>query len=253
LAARRTEGGFEVLTRQTLPGGSVGAVAPIAAGFALPAVQAARQAAGRSQSMNNLKQIGLALHIYHDAHRAFPAAFNVDGQGRPLLSWRVHILPYIDQEELYKQFRLDEPWDSPHNRQLVARMPATYRAPGSRSEPGTTVYLGISGSSGVFAPPKPNAGNETFPLGIGLAEILDGTANTIAAVEASDARAVVWTKPEDYEPDPDDPLNGLVGLRPGGFTALLCDGSVRFMNADSGREAAKKMYTKAGGEAVLQP
>ena len=74
--------------------------------------------------MNNLKQIGLAMHNYHDARGRLPAAYTVDKDGKPLLSWRVLILPYTEEAALYKEFHLDEPWDSEHNKNLIARMPA---------------------------------------------------------------------------------------------------------------------------------
>ena len=111
-AVRRTEAGIELTSRQTIPGGSIGATAPVAVGLLLPAVQSARGAARRSVSMNNLKQITLAMHGYHDVHKTFPPAYTTDAAGKPLLSWRVHILPYIERQDLYEQFHLDEPWDS---------------------------------------------------------------------------------------------------------------------------------------------
>ena len=89
----------------------------------------------------NLHQIGLALHTYHDVHGSFPAQANYDSQGKPLLSWRVHILPYLGEETLYKEFHLQESWDSEHNRSLLARMPAFYRCPSlPRSLKNKTTY-----------------------------------------------------------------------------------------------------------------
>ena len=92
--------------------------------------------AARTQCVNNLKQIGLAMHNYHATHKTFPPAFTVDKDGKPLLSWRVLILPYLEQDALYKEFHLDEPWDSPHNRTLIERMPPTYRCPMMSSKRG---------------------------------------------------------------------------------------------------------------------
>jgi len=86
-------------------------------------ISRARDAARRTQSINNLKQIALALHCYHDVHKTFPAASYPDEHGRPRLSWRVAILPYVQQIGLYRQFHLDEPWDSQHNKRLIERMP----------------------------------------------------------------------------------------------------------------------------------
>ena len=92
-AAQKTKDGFEFVSHGTLPGASVGASAPVLVALLLPAVQAAREAARRTQSTNNMKQIGLAMHNYHDTFRGFPPAYSVDKDGKPLLSWRVHICP----------------------------------------------------------------------------------------------------------------------------------------------------------------
>ena len=94
----------------------------------------ARQAAIRSQCVNNEKQIGLAIHNYISVHESFPPAYTTDKAGKPLLSWRVLILPYIEQDALYKEFHLDEAWDSPHNKALIARMPAPYRCPSENDD-----------------------------------------------------------------------------------------------------------------------
>jgi len=92
----------------------------------LPAVESAREAARRAQCTNNLKQIALAMHEYHDMNNTFPAPAIADKQGKPLLSWRVAILPYLDQKPLYSKFKLDEPWDGPNNKALLKEMPSTY-------------------------------------------------------------------------------------------------------------------------------
>src|SRR5207302_1956982 len=100
------------------------------AALLLPAVQKVRMAAGRTRSANNLKQMALATINYADAFGRAPAAAICDKNGKPLLSWRVAILPFIEQDNLYKQFHLDEPWDSDHNKKLLARMPNVYALPG---------------------------------------------------------------------------------------------------------------------------
>ena len=80
----------------------------------LPAVSAARECRSKNAAgANNLKQIGLAMHNFHDSYGGFPAAYSTDKNGKPLLSWRVHILPFVEGQALYRQFKLDEPWDSP--------------------------------------------------------------------------------------------------------------------------------------------
>ena len=222
---KRTTDGIETESRQTFPTLNVGTTAPVAVALLLPAVQASRTAARRMQSMNNLKQQMLALHNFHDTFTVFPPAYSADKEKKPLLSWRVHILPFIEQSQLYEQFKLDEPWDSPHNIKLADKMPAVYRSPVSSAAPNMTTYLAVGGDHGVFT--KPNSGRGLG--GLGLASVTDGTSNTIGIVEASDAKAVIWTKPEEFVPEEKDPLKGLAGPFPGGFLAALCDGSVRFV------------------------
>ena len=95
-----------------------------------PALIASREAAQRSVRLNHFKQFALAMFMYNDVKQSFPAAASYDANGKPLLSWRVLILPYIEQQELYNQFHLDEPWDSEHNRTLIAKMPADLRRSG---------------------------------------------------------------------------------------------------------------------------
>ncbi len=104
------------------------AAAPTLIALLLPAVQQAREAARRTQADNHLKQIGLAMHNFHDVNNKLPAQANYEGK-KPLLSWRVHLLPYLGEAELYNEFHLDEPWDSPHNKKLIEKMPQVYKNP----------------------------------------------------------------------------------------------------------------------------
>jgi hypothetical protein len=146
----------------------------------LPAVQAAREAARRAQCSNNLKQIGLAMHNYASTEDHFPAAAITDKQGKPLLSWRVAILPYIEQQELYNQFHLDEPWDSPHNSALLPRRPATYACPSFAElskDPTLTTYQALVGPGTAFENPN----------GPTVVDIPDGLASTLFVVEALNA------------------------------------------------------------------
>ncbi len=240
---RRTAAGIEWTTQQTLPGFNIGASAPVAVALLLPAVQSARQAARRAQSANNLKQIALAMHNYHDTYKNFPAAYSVGKDGKPLLSWRVHILPFIEQNELYKQFHLDEPWDSEHNKTLIAKMPMVYRSPAVPLEPGKTTYLTVRGERTIFPGGKP----------MGMQHITDGTSNTIMTVEANPQRAVIWTRPDDFEPDPQDPMKGLLGVWPGGFLVGMADGSVQFLPQTMDRKALGFLFDRADGNAVTIP
>lgn len=245
---RRTAAGIETQSRQTLPMPNVGASAPVAVALLLPAVQAAREAARRMQSSNNLKQIALAMHNHADTFRNLPPAYSTDKDGKPLLSWRVHILPFIEQQVLYDQFHLDEPWDSEHNRKLIDKMPEVYRSPNSAAAPGKTVYLAISGKEGIFAPPAKASDGRTG--GVRFADVRDGTSNTIAVVEANDESAVEWTKPVDITPDAMNPLKGIVGMRPGIFMAAFTDGSVRAISDQIPPKTVMNLFQRNDGNPI---
>ncbi len=242
----RTPNGWFMESHYVVSTGNMGAAAPAVIGVGvallLPAVQQAREAARRSQGKNNLKQIGLAMHNYHDVHKAFPASGSVDTKNKKLLSWRVHVLPYIDGDALYKQFHLDEPWDSEHNKQFIKQMPGVFASPNHENlaKEGKTVYLLPTGEGAAFE------GNE----GRGIREFTDGTSNTIMAVEAHSDAAVIWTKPDDLSLDFKNLLKGLAGARTGGFHALFADGSVRFISENINQDILKALFTRGGGEAI---
>jgi hypothetical protein len=217
------------------------AVIGILVALLLPAVQAAREAARRNQSMNNMKQIMIAFQNYHDTKRALPAHANYSPDGKPLLSWRVHILPFVEEMTLYSQFKLDEPWDSPHNRALVARMPQVYQNPNLPLEPGKTNYLAVVGEECIM---------DGTDKGKGLQEITDGTSKTIMLVEAAPDQAVEWTKPDDWEFDANNPTAGLGGIRPGGWLAGFADASVQFISDQVDTEMLKGMFTRGGREVI---
>lgn len=216
--------------------------AGVLVGLMLPAVQAAREASRRMSAANNLKQIGLAFHNYHDAYRRLPPRAITDDAGRPLLSWRVALLPFLDQQGLYEQFRLDEPWDSPHNRPLADLIPPVYLDP-SIPDPGNTT---------VFTSP---AGPGTMLGEVGetrsFRDILDGLSNTLLVVEASRDRSVVWSKPDDVEFDGPDPIAAAGDVHPGGFHGLMGDASVRFITETVDRDMFRALLTASGGERIM--
>ena len=191
--------------------------------------------------MNNLKQLALAMHNYHDVNQSFPPAVRAK-DGKPLLSWRVLVLPYLDQEKLFRQFHLDEPWDSPHNKQLIGRMPAVLRSPFSKlpADGSRTVYLTPRGADTAFP------GQE----GVKLRDITDGTSNTILTVEVDDEHAVTWTKPDDWDFDPDQPTRGLRLADDAGYFVGFCDGSVQLLGKNIKPATLKHMFTRAGGEVI---
>lgn len=206
-------------------------------------VQAVRVAARRAQSMNNLKQIGLAMHNYHDTYKRLPPAASYDSKGQPLLSWRVHLLPFLETEELYKQFHLNEPWDSEHNRKLIEKMPEFFRSPFAKPQPGRTTYLVPVGNETAFH------GRE----GAEFREVTDGLSNTIMTLEVDFHHAVIWTKPDDLPFDPKQPERGLGGPYPGGFLAGICDGSVMFIKLPRDADKLRAVFTRDGGEVVEWP
>jgi len=198
------------------------------------------EAARKAQSANNLKWMGLAIHNYYDTYKRLPPTYSTGKDGKPLLSWRVLVLPYVEQQSLYEQFRLDEPWDSEHNKELIAKMPAAFRSPNSKAESGKTNYLGVSGPQGIFP------GQEQ----IGFRDVTDGTSMTIMIVEACDKSAVIWTKPDDFVPDTKDPKKGLLGLWKGGFHVGFTDGSVRFLKEAIDDETLQALFTRNGHERI---
>jgi hypothetical protein len=214
--------------------------------------------AERARSMNNLKQLGLALHNYHDVHGSFPTNI-LDKDGKPLLSWRVAVLPYIEEQPLYQQFHLDEPWDSEHNKKLIGRMPKTYRSPRQSSKlTDKTTYLAPFGEGLIWDEPKrvettqPGGRKVVSWKGTEIKDVFDGTSNTILLVEADDDRAAIWTKPDDYAVDPQNPAKGLLKHYPEGTLVLLADGSVRIMSKKMKPEGLYTYFTRAGGEVPPQ-
>ncbi len=205
---------------------------------------------GQVQSVNNLKQIGLALHGFHDANKSFPnhALLRPD-TGQPLLSWRVTILPYVDEGPLYNEIRHDEPWDSPHNRQFWDKMPKVYLLPGAKPGP-LTHYQVFHGDESAF--PKSRRGLPNFAKGLGdtrVANITDGMSNTIFVVEA--AEAVNWMKPDDipFQLGQKDLINR-VGNHwgDGAFHACMGDGAVRRVRRTLTAQTLEALVTRAGGE-----
>jgi hypothetical protein len=202
-----------------------------------------RPDADTQQMAQRLKQLGLAMHNYLSAYSYFPTAVSFDKEGKKTgLSWRVHLLLFLDEDGLYKQFKLDEPWDSPHNKKLVAKMPAIYRpADPKLAAAGKTRIVGPLGDEVLF--PKSNKK-------VSIAQITDGLSNTIMQVEADDGHAVVWTKPDDLEIDLKKPLSGLAIRPPGAFLVLLADGSVHFLRDTTPTKTVAALFTRNGGEVI---
>jgi prepilin-type processing-associated H-X9-DG protein len=209
----------------------------------LPAVRSSREAARRAQCTNNLKQIGLALQNYESAYGCLPPAAITDTDGRPLLSWRVLILPFMDPSVLYLEFHLDEPWDSPHNLALLERRPFVFTCASDMAlKPGMTGFQAVIGPGTAFSDNfKP------VPLG----DFRDGVGQTLLVGEST--RNVPWTKPEDLRFDTKLVLLGLGshhGYHNNGFNALFADGSVRFLKSSIDPRVLRALLTRNGSEEI---
>jgi prepilin-type processing-associated H-X9-DG protein len=227
--------------REAIPTISSPAVVAAVIVYSLPAIRAGMDAARRARCVNNLKQIALAMHNYHQSNNRFPRAASLSEHGKPLLSWRVAILPYMGYQELYNKFHLDEPWDSVHNKSLIKEMPPVYLCPdGAKPETFTTPYQVVVGDNTIFEKDKD----------VGFVDVTDGTSNTLLVVEAKNA--VSWTRPDDvtFDPAAAPSLCGAGSAHPGGFNAAMGDGSVRFIKDTIDPKKFRFMITRNQGEVI---
>ena len=204
---------------------------------------------------NNLKQIGLAIHAYHDEYGSFPPAFIPDKEGRPAHSWRVLLLPYMDEQRLYSQYRFDEPWDSPHNSTLANKIPSAYRCPSFTKshwhhDPETehslrmTNYVAISTAGAVFD------GTQTTSI----EEIRDGTDKTLVVAEVR-PHSVHWMQPNDVTPH--ELLSDLLystqdahANHIGGLHVLHADSGVMFLQETTTLRELQEMVSRDGDEPI---
>ena len=218
----------------------------------LPAVQAAREAARREQCNQNLKKIGVAIQGYHQKYGCFPPAFIPDENGKPKHSWRVLILPFLGKEDLYKEYRFDEPWDSPHNMALAGQTPMEYRCPSdSAADRSQTSYAMIVGPHAISDGPTSRR----------IGDIKDAGRATIMVAEAADA-GINWMEPRDlnvkemtfvlHDAQEDSHARGsdIASRHPGTVNVLFCDGTVRAVKIDVDQEVLRAMLTIDGSEAV---
>lgn len=207
-------------------------------------INSVRGAVYRTETMNKLRQIALALVNYESSRQKFPTSAIYTPDGKPGLSWRVAILPMIEEDALYRQFNLNEPWDSPHNKKLIKQMPALFQSPGSDLDSGFTNYLAVKDDSSIITSGR---------RGVGLRDVTDGTSLTIMVVEADDNYAAVWTQPDDYDLDRQQPGYGLGGIWNGTFFAVMGDGSVKRIPASISAADLTGLFTRNGQERVSIP
>jgi hypothetical protein len=178
------------------------------------------------------------MHNYQATHGTLPPAALVSKEGRPLLSWRVLILPYIEEENLYKQFKMDEPWDSPQNIRLLPRMPSLFQPFAGRApEPEKSFFRVFVGKGSAFEGTTGKKVPDDFP---------DGASNTILIVQAEEA--VPWTQPADLDYAPAKPLPRLGGIFPNTFQVALADGQVRSLPISISEGTLRAAITRNGGE-----
>ncbi len=201
---------------------------------------------GKDRESTYFKELALAALSYADSKKSLPVvgSSNFDEQGNPYLSWRVHILPFLGYQNLYERFHLDEPWDSPNNLPLLAEMPDVFRSASDASDTTTTRAQTFTGSDAPFGYRTPG----TDQVGPRIADIVDGSSNTILYVEAAADRAVPWTKPDDLAFDKNDPLAGIDLSEE--IRTVFFDGSQLQLRPDIPASAFSALVTRNGREVV---
>jgi hypothetical protein len=214
---------------------------PCGVALLLPAVQAAREAARRTTSQNNLKQIGLALHNYHDTYGEFPPAVVTDSSGQALYSGRVLLLPFLDQAAMFNAFDKSQSWDSPANTALSHTKVNVFVDPSNSGKGPDGNYAFVTGAGALFESGQP----------VKLMDITDGTSNTLAMIEVQTTGGS-WAAPGEL--DLSQLAGGLPqGNHPGGNIALFGDGSVKFLSQSISPQVLQQLGTRAGGEPVQLP
>ena len=220
-----------------------------------PAIQRPNRGV-RSPCKNNLKQIGLALHNYHDTYKSFPPAFVLGPDGKPWHSWRVLLLPFLEEQPLAEKYRFDEPWNGPNNSKLLDQRPEVFACRGFDSGPFVpktdTTYVAVIGPETAWP----------SPASVGVKDFADGLSDTVFVVEVRDA-GIPWLAPDDLSfEEALLPPRGVKGRRVssihftegdpghGGMNVLLGDGAVRFVNFDIAPEIWRALLTRAGGEVI---
>jgi hypothetical protein len=228
----------------------VGCVILIPLALLFPAIWKIREAAERMTTTNNMMQISLAMQNYHDSYGQLPLAYTLidapPGQRQPSMSWRVALLPYLEEDKLYQQFNPQEPWDGPTNRMLNSQQLRVYQFP--KDPPSNQIYFQVF----VTAPGRFTHAMFNHPTDprnkIKLSDVTDGTANTIMIAEAT--TPVAWMSPQDLPFDPDQPPPPLGSHFKQGAIVGMGDASVRFVPPTMSPVTLKALITRDGGEVV---
>jgi Protein of unknown function (DUF1559) len=198
------------------------------------------------RSRNSLKHLMLAMHEHHDARHRLPAAYSRKEDGTKLLSWRVHLLPFLGEDVLYAQFHLDEPWDSEHNKKLIPKIPTVFISPALGDD---AAKKGLTGFVGPAAPKTIFDGGEAIPF----SKIRDGTSHTVAFIEVDVEHAVIWSQPGDLNVDWKAPLKGLKlwKVETGSvFLTVFCDGKVQAISDKISSADFRRLLQRNDGEAI---
>ncbi len=214
----------------------------------LPATQAAREAARRTQSQNQLKQLGLGAHNFHEAYRGNVSlgtdspSGNAGPNAGALVSWRTELLPFLESVHIYDQYQKEQPWDSPTNRALSTLDVPAFRNPNAGGlSSGQTLYLAIRKGPNV-----PNGLHTMFDVErrSQFSELTDGLSHTIMFVEADHNQAVPWSKTADLELDWNNPMRGIGGVRPHEFITVFGDGSMQRIPNTIDKEVLKNLMIR---------
>jgi hypothetical protein len=195
--------------------------------------------ARKKDRMYRAKMLALAMWNFESTYGSFAPHASYSDDGKPLLSWRVYMLPFLEETELYRRFKLNEPWDSPHNRKLISEMPEVFLSKGlANAQEGKTGFV------------LPNAEGTAFhgKKGTVIRDIKDGTSKSIMMAEAAPEHAVIWTKPIDWNVDLKKPTNGLVSAQDTEILFVFCDGSVQFYPVTIDRERLRLLILIADGQ-----
>ncbi|WP_158261134.1 MULTISPECIES: DUF1559 domain-containing protein [Pirellulaceae] len=236
MRARRGSGKTVVIVILAVVGAMFLMCAGLGVAILLPAVQQARVAAQRQVSINKMKQIGLALHNYHDTYLSFPPAFIPDENGQPRTSWRASILPFM-VEGYADEYDYNTAWDDPGNQVAATTFRDAFASPHVTQE-GYTPYVAVVGPRTAI-----NAQGRT-----GFRDVIDGTSNTIFIIEDVN-HPVKWSSPNDISPDEVLQRYQQGDFPESGILVLMADGAVRLVPPGQAK-ALELLMDRADGQPI---